>query len=205
MIRENDISQQNSLVNKKLLETIKAQDGVLFHLPFHQLRLESAIGENVIELSEILDPPKSGLYRCRVVYDAEGYEVSYHPYSKRSVTKLKLIEDNSIEYAKKYADRSSLNALFAQKEDADDVLIVKDGLVSDTTIANVAFFYKNSWITPKQPLLNGTTRMRLCLEGRIVEEEIYADDIGKFEAMALMNAMIDFDIIRNKKIEEIIC
>ena len=205
MIRENDISQQNSLVNKKLLETIKAQDGVLFHLPFHQLRLESAIGENVIELSEILDPPKSGLYRCRVVYDAEGYEVSYHPYSKRSVTKLKLIEDNSIEYAKKYADRSSLNALFAQKEDADDVLIVKDGLVSDTTIANVAFFYKNSWITPKQPLLNGTTRMRLRLAGELKEEEIYATDIKKFESIALMNAMIDFDIIRNKKIEEIIC
>ena len=205
MIRVSDTSLQNSLVNKKLLETIKAHNGVLFHLPFHQLRLESAIGENLIELSEILNPPKSGLYRCRVVYDAEGYEVSYHPYSKRSVTKLKLIEDNSIDYAKKYVDRSALNALFEKKEDADDVLIVKNGLVTDTTIANVAFFYKNSWITPKQALLNGTTRMRLRLEGKIFEEEIYAKDIKKFDAMALMNAMIDFDIIRNKKIEEIIC
>jgi len=192
-------------VNKKLLETIKAQNGVLFHLPFHQLRLESAIGENQIELSEILNPPKSGLYRCRVVYDAKDYEVSYHPYFKRSVTKLKLIEDNSIEYARKYADRSALDVLFSQKEDADDVLIVKNGLVSDTTIANVAFFYKNSWITPKQPLLNGTTRMRLRLAGELKEEEIYATDIKKFESIALMNAMIDFDIIRNKKIEEIIC
>ena len=192
-------------MNKKLLETIKAQNGVLFHLPFHQLRLESAIGENQIELSEILNPPKSGLYRCRVVYDAKDYEVSYHPYFKRSVTKLKLIEDNSIEYARKYADRSALDVLFSQKEDADDVLIVKNGLVSDTTIANVAFFYKNSWITPKQPLLNGTTRMRLRLAGELKEEEIYATDIKKFESIALMNAMIDFDIIRNKKIEEIIC
>ena len=205
MIQGRDTSLQNFLVNSKLLETIRAEDGVALHLPFHQLRLERAIGENQIELSEILNPPKSGLYRCRVVYDSEGYEVSYHSYTKRSVTKLKLIEDNFIEYAKKYADRGALDALFAQKGDADDVLIVKNGLITDTTIANVAFLYKNHWITPKQALLNGTTRMRLRLEGRIVEEEIYADDIKKFEAMALMNAMIDFDIIHNKKIEEIIC
>jgi len=192
-------------MNKKLLETIKAEDGILFHLPFHQQRLESALGQSSIQLSEILNPPKNGLYRCRVVYNAEGYEVSYHPYVKRSITKLKLIADNFIEYSKKYADRSALDLLFAQKEEADDVLIVQDGLICDTTIANVAFLYKNHWLTPKVPLLNGTTRMRLRLEGKLIEEEIFADDINKFEAMALMNAMIDFDIIRNKKIEEIIC
>ena len=205
MIRESDTSLQNFLVNKKLLETIKAQDGMLFHLPFHQLRLESALEGSSLDLAQILEPPVHGLYRCRVVYDAKGYEVSYHPYAKRSVEKLKLIEDNSIEYCKKYADRSALDTLFTKKEEADDVLIVKNGLITDTTIANVAFLYKNRWITPKQPLLNGTTSMRLRLEGRIFEEEIYAEDIKKFETMALMNAMIDFDIIHNKKIEEIIC
>ena len=190
---------------KKLLETIRVEDGTLFHLPFHQLRLEDAVGKNFINLVEILDPPKSGLYRCRVVYNAQEYSVSYHPYVKRNINKLKLIEANTMKYDKKYLDRTSLDALFIQKEEADDVLIVKDGLVCETTIANVAFLYNNIWITPKQPLLKGTTRMRFLLNGTIFEEDIYVDDMKKFQAVALMNAMRDFDIIHNKKIEEIIC
>ena len=193
-------------MNKKLLETIKVENGKIFNLPYHQLRLERALVKNVLRLDEILNPPKEqGVFRCRLVYDEESYAIDYYPYTKRSVEKLKLVYDNTIVYDKKYLNRSTLETLFIQKAAADDVLIVKNGFITDTTIANCAFLYKGEWLTPKEPLLMGTTRARLLDEGKIKEAQISVDDIIKFEGMALMNAMIDFDIIRYKKIEDIIC
>ncbi len=193
-------------MNKKFLETIKVKDGKVFNLPYHQQRLERALVKNVLCLEQILHPPKEqGVFRCRVVYDEERYAIEYYPYMKRSVKRLKLVYDNTIDYDKKYSNRNALEKLFAQKDFADDVLIVKNGLITDTTIANCAFLYKGEWLTPQEPLLMGTARARLLDEGKIKEVQIGVDDIVKFEGMALMNAMIDFDIIRYKKIEDIIC
>jgi len=92
-----------------------------------------------------------------------------------------------------------------QKEQCDDILIIKKGLVSDTSIANIAFYDGKLWFTPKAALLKGTCRTRLLLEGKIIEKEIRVEDIKKYKKIALMNAMIDFDIIASDNIEEIIC
>jgi len=192
-------------VNSKLLETIKAEDGKLFHLEYHQKRVEASLENTNFSLDEILKAPQSGLYRCRVVYDANGYEVSYHHYVKRSIKRLKLVYDDKIEYSKKYADRSSLDALYEQKLECDDVLIVKNGLITDTTIANIAFKCGTQWITPKKPLLHGTTRARLLESKALIEKDIRVDELSGFSEVALMNAMIDFDIIPLKNVEEIIC
>lgn len=200
-----DTSVQNFLVNSKLLETIKAKDGKLFHLTYHQKRVQSSLKNVNFRLEEILKAPQNGLYRCRVVYDAKSYEVSYHPYVKRSIKRLKLVYDDTIEYSKKYAQRDSLDALYEQKAECDDVLIVKNGLISDTTIANIAFRHNNQWITPKKPLLRGTTRQRLLESKFLLEKEIGVDELSSFSEVALMNAMIDFDIIPIKNIEEVIC
>jgi len=205
VIQESDTSVQNFLVNSKLLETIKAEDGKLFHLEYHQKRVEVSLENANFSLEEILKAPVSGLYRCRVVYDENGYEVSYHEYIKRSIKRLKLVYDDAIEYSKKYLDRSSLETLYKQKLECDDVLIVKNGLITDTTIANVAFKCANQWITPKKPLLQGTTRARLIESKALIEKDIRVDELSSFSEVALMNAMINFDIIPLKNIEEIIC
>ena len=192
-------------MNSKLLETIKAKDGKLFHLDYHQRRVKSSLENANFSLEEILNAPQSGLYRCRVVYDTNGYEVSYHHYMKRSIKRLKLVYDDKIEYTKKYANRTSLDVLYKQKFECDDVLIVQNGLITDTTIANIAFKYHNQWITPKKPLLHGTTRARLLKDKVLIEKDIRVDELSSFSGVALMNAMIDFDIIPVKNIEEIIC
>jgi len=74
-------------------------------------------------------------------------------------------------------------------------LIVKNSLITDTSIANIAFFDSIRWVTPALPLLKGTTREKLLREGKIFEENIHVDDLERFSKVALMNAMIDFDII----------
>jgi len=167
--------------------------------------LASSDSKTTYDLVSLLQPPKEGLYRCRVLYSASSCEVEYIPYVKREVKRLRLVTHNSIEYSQKSANREALNLLFAQREGCDDVLIVKNGLITDTTIANVAFFDGKRWLTPRVPLLKGTTRERLLEAGVIVAEDITPEMINGFKKLALMNAMIDFDIIAEENIREIIC
>ena len=196
----------------EFLETIKVIDGKALHLKYHQARYESVLNScnstKSLFLEKLLaDAPAKGLFRCRVVYGCDGIvSVAYYPYTKRSVEKLKLIEvPAAFEYAKKYANRSGLDELFQQRENCDDILIIQEGLVKDTSIANIALLREGVWFTPKSPLLQGTTRQRLLDEGKIKESEIRVDELYEYESLALMNAMIDFDIIQNKSIEEIVC
>jgi 4-amino-4-deoxychorismate lyase len=193
-------------VSKRYLETIKSLDGELFHLEYHQWRLERALDtKDTHNLNALLSPPKKGLYRCRVVYNHNGICVEYIPYFKHQIHSLKLVYNDTIEYEKKYENRDSLNALFKQKERADDIIIIKNSLITDTSIANIAFYDGEIWVTPKSPLLEGTTRKRFLDLGKIVERDIRVEEISSFKKLALMNAMIDFDIIAEENIEDIIC
>ncbi|RUM56328.1 MAG: 4-amino-4-deoxychorismate lyase, partial [Nautilia sp.] len=69
---------------------------------------------------------------------------------------------------------------------------VKNGLITDTTISNLAFFDGNNWITPKTPLLKGTKREELIQKGFLKEKEIKIEDIKHFKKFAMMNAIIGF-------------
>jgi 4-amino-4-deoxychorismate lyase len=197
-------------INNSFLETIKSIDGELYNLSYHQQRYESVLKSfekfDFKNLKNYLNPPSDGLYRCRVVYTLDDISVSYIKYKKRNISSLKIIQDNTIEYNKKYLDRSILNDLYDKRGSCDDVLIVKNSFITDTTIANIAFFKDGIWFTPRRPLLNGTTRARLLDMKKIVEADIKVDDIDNYEGIALLNAMIDFDIIsKNKLLRDVIC
>jgi len=193
-------------VSRKFLETIKILDGVPFYLEYHQERLNKALNtKKSYSLYDLIEPPRNGLYRCRIMYDIKEIKIEYLPYTKREVKTLKLVVNDTIEYSKKYANRDEINQLVNQKENCDDILIVQNGLVLDTSIANIAFFDGREWFTPKTPLLKGTCRARLLDEDKIIEKDISVQEIKSFKTIALMNAMIDFDIIAVDNIEEIIC
>jgi len=196
-------------VNKTYLETIKSFNGEIFNLFYHQKRYESVLRSLLISdfknLQDYLNPPTSGLYRCRLVYDKKNISVTYHEYKKREVKSLKLVHDNEIEYSKKSTNREILDKLFEKKEDCDEILIVKNSLVTDTSIANIAFYNDGLWFTPKKPLLEGTTRARLLDEGKIIEKDIAVEDLNNYSRVALMNAMIDFDIITKYNLKDMTC
>jgi 4-amino-4-deoxychorismate lyase len=123
------------------------------------------------------------------------FEVTYHPYSKRNIKTLKIIEVDTLEYSQKYENRDTLNYYFEQREDADDILFVKNALVTDTTIANIAFYQDGVWFTPASPLLEGTTRERYLESGVLIPKDIKVEELHNYSQIALLNAMIDFDII----------
>ena len=180
------------------LETIKALDGKLFNLDYHEKR------SGIKNISAYLKAPSKGLYRCRLVYNLDNINVTYHPYKKREIKTLKLVYDNSISYSKKSTDRKDIDRLFKLRDICDDILIVKNSFLTDTSIANIALFKDGIWYTPKSPLLKGITRERFIDNGFLKELDIKVSEIKTFSKIALLNAMIDFDIITNKKIEEII-
>ncbi len=187
-------------MSSRFLETIKIVDGEIFNLEYHQKRYESVLEsldiKNIQNLGDFINPPAWGLYRCRLVYDRENIEVAYHEYKKREIKSLKLIFENDIEYAQKSTDRKGIEALFKAREEGDDILVIKNLFVTDTSIANIAFQTSSGeWVTPRNPLLKGTTRARLLDEGKIKEADIKVQELRGFSKVALLNAMIDFDIL----------
>lgn len=171
------------------------------HLPYHQERLERSLEASGIDarypLASLLTPPESGCFRCRFLYDGNHFAVEYHPYTPKSIRTLKPVFSDSISYPLKSTDRQALDLLFAQREECDDVVIVKNGFLSDTTIANIALKIDGRWFTPDTPLLRGTTRERLIQEGWLIPVPLRLEDISKAQAVAVMNAMLGFVEVEN--------
>jgi len=184
-----------------LLETIQINNGQPQFLAYHQQRFDHARRSlwqcrDHINLTDLLqDIPTHGIYRCRIIYHQTIERVEYIPHQPRHLSRFKLIIDDEIDYSYKWLQRDRLQQLFELRAAADDILIIKQGKVTDTSIANVAFFDKDHWITPKFPLLHGTTRQRLLQEGGVIARDINVAEVAKFSKMALLNAMVGFYVI----------
>lgn len=100
---------------------------------------------------------------------------------------------DEIDYSHKYANRTALQYLLQKKGKADDVLIVKNGWLTDTSYSNVAFFDGLQWFTPSKPLLKGTKRAALLQQKKIIEADIRPQDLKQFEKVRLVNAMMEWE------------
>lgn len=183
----------------QLIESIKLLDGTFHNLEYHQRRMESSLKElfgsyPVVNLEDRLqDWPMTGLFKCRIRYDIDFFEVGYVTYQMTSIRSLKIVEDNTVEYEYKYANRSDIERLFNKREACDDIIIVKDGLVTDSSYTNLLFRKDNCWYTPQKPLLKGTKREELLDKGLINEKEIPLQDVTRYESIKLINAMRGFE------------
>jgi 4-amino-4-deoxychorismate lyase len=130
-----------------LVETIKIENGNILNISFHSDRIfRSLYGiygirkvpdlENIIKVPEFAD---TGIYKCRVVYDDKTTKIEFLPYSIKPVRTLKLITDENICYPYKYIARDKINGLFDMRGECDDILIIKNGMVTDTSYSNVVF------------------------------------------------------------------
>jgi len=132
--------------------------------------------------------------RVRVTYSEKIEKVEYFPLKKRSFKKFKLVYSD-IDYSYKYADRKKLESL--KPEGFDEVIIVKNSLVTDTTISNLAFFDGERWLTPKTPLLMGTKRKELLIKNFLTPEEIKPEVLDSFSKIAMINAVLGFFVIED--------
>ena len=193
-------------------ETIKIEGNQLCNLGYHQKRMDrtrlEVLGlKTPVELKKSVIIPKglSGqLLKCRVVYSRTIEKIEFEPYYPGKVKSLKIIVDNGIGYNYKYSDRKKLNLLLNQKGNCDEILIVKKGLVTDTSFSNVVFFDGKNYVTPTQPLLKGTMRQSLLDKGIISEADIKVSDLKNFQSAFLINAMLELDKEVGIKVDSIV-
>ncbi|SEJ43946.1 4-amino-4-deoxychorismate lyase [Dyadobacter sp. SG02] len=181
-------------------ETICVENRQLKNLSYHEARLNKTRRElwgyddnwDLSELLAIPDLVDERMHKCRVAYAKEIDNIKWEPYSRRTIRKIKRVYHDEIDYRYKYDNRDTLNALYAQRGDADEILIIKKGLVTDSIFCNVAFFDGSRWFTPASPLLPGTQRAFLLDEGIVETAEIRESDIEAFSQIRLFNAMVDW-------------
>jgi len=183
-------------------ETIKMEDGRLLNLVYHQQRVDYTreffgFKEKLELKKSSFNLPQKGEFRIRIDYSKTLESFTCKEFTCREFKEFKIVESD-IQYDYKYADRDKLNGL---KKDNKEIIIVKDGLLKDTTIANIALCIEGVWITPKTPLLLGTTRARLVESSFLICEDLTIKDLEKAEKFAIMNALIGFHIVKEAKIE----
>ena len=184
-------------------ETIKIDFNQIQNLKYHNQRLNKTIhdiyGEKTdINLADYIKKPGDEPTRCKVIYGKTIKSITYEHYQKRVIKSFKIIHSD-INYPHKSTNRKEINKLFEQKEFCDDILIIKDDLISDASIANIAIYDGIKWFTPKKPLLGGTLRAKLIDEKKIFEKDIKVKDIKNMVNFAIMNALIGFEEIKDVK------
>jgi 4-amino-4-deoxychorismate lyase len=185
-----------------LLETLRIKNGEIRNLEFHNRRFnasrEKMFGiRRTADLREYIQVPVDlgfGTYRCRILYRETIEKIEFLPHQPSKVSSLKLVYHDGIEYSLKYADRELLGRLLEQKDDCDEILIVKNGYITDTSIGNICFLAGDgAWLTPDTPLLNGTMRMCLLERGRIRETSIRPEDLNIYRGAKMINCIMDLD------------
>ncbi len=185
-----------------LVETIKLKDGRLYNTDYHSARFNLTrrnlygIGLPVDLGTQIVIPAYAtkGLFKCRIEYDEHIRSIEFHPYEIRRVRTLRLVEAGETEYPYKYANRQAIDKLFGERMGCDDILIVKNGRITDTSYSNIVLLGKdNKWYTPSTYLLPGTKRAYLLDRGVISEREVTPASMRRYLGVRLINAMIDIE------------
>ena len=196
----------------RFIESIKVEDQKIFLKELHQKRMNDTFSHfgkeckiDIYSLFLNLEHDEDGLYKFRIEYDLDNnnFKTQIIPYAISKLSNFELVIDNEIDYSFKSVDRTQLQKL-KDKSHADEVIIVKNNQITDTSYSNLLFLKDKTWFTPKSYLLNGVMRQNLLQSKEIKEAEITLENIKEFTHFQLINALNDFDDMFIYPIEKII-
>lgn len=184
----------------QFIESIKVEDQEIFLLELHQKRVDQTFAhfgkEGSIDLAKIfkhLEHDENGLFKLRLAYDLDKrIRTQMIPYAIPEIADFQLVENNSFDYSFKFEDRKELDKM-KMKSKAEEIIIVKNNHITDTSFSNLLFLKGKEWFTPNSYLLNGVQRQQLLKQKKIKEAEITMQNIKQFSHFQLINAMNDFD------------
>lgn len=185
----------------QLLESILYQKGKMPLLSLHLDRMNKSRRECLhihtpISLPKSLEPPAHLVgekLKLRLLYRREIEQIEWIPYRKASVNRIKALEVPGIEYSHKYADRCHFQLLKKQHKEWDDILILKNGLLTDTTYCNILLHIYGQWLSPEIPLLAGVRRQFLLNKGRITAAPLDQNDLLRATEIRLINALMPME------------
>jgi 4-amino-4-deoxychorismate lyase len=186
-----------------IIETLLFKNGKISNLEFHLKRVKNTcryykwkFDDSWKNIEKTLKPAQNPA-RVRITYNHNGISsIEYFPIKKRNFKKFK-VTDIDFNYFIKKKNRKYFESLFSRYPEYDEFILIKNSLVTDTTISNLAFFDGKEWLTPKYPLLKGTKRDELLQKGFLKEINIHKYDLKHFKKIAMLNAIIGFKEIEN--------
>lgn len=169
-------------------------------MDLHQKRVNQTFShfgkEGSIDLAKIyknLQHDEDGLFKLRIAYDLDKrIRTQMIPYAIPEIQDFQLIENNSFDYSFKFEDRKELDKM-KMKAKAEEIIIVKNNHITDTSFSNLLFLKGKDWCTPSSYLLNGVQRQYLLKHKKIKETEITLQNIKQFTHFQIINALNDFD------------
>lgn len=196
--------------NSKFYEIIKIRDGEFLNVDNHTKRFNQTRNEiygeceqvclwNEIEEKLLYDPQffdmilKEPIVKLTVTYDMNIRSFKPEVFQIPNFKSLKIVNGNSIKYTHKEVNKKQINLLRIYKGNCDEILIERDGLITDTCCCNVAFFDGNQWFTPANPMIKGTKRAELLEQGKIIEKDISVSELSRYKKVRMFNSMIDFE------------
>ncbi len=184
----------------QFIESIKVEDKEIFLLELHQKRINETFAhfgkQGSLDLEKIyknLEHNEDGLYKLKITYDLEKeFRTQMIPYAISEINRICLVENNSYDYSFKFEDRKEFENM-KQKAKADEIIIVKNNHITDTSYSNILFKKGRDWFTPTTYLLNGVMRQQLLKTKKIKETVITLQDLKEYSHFQIINAMNDFD------------
>jgi 4-amino-4-deoxychorismate lyase len=145
------------------------------------------------------------VYRCRFLYSTVPEKIEFIPYTIRKIRKLFAIDCGSLDYSFKFSDRQIFETLRSKISDpeTEDILLIKNGFITDASFANIVLTDGSNWYTPSTPLLKGTKRQYYLENGIIHEREIKWSDLRQYRSARLINAMVDLKESNDIQVEQI--
>ena len=184
----------------QLIETICYESGAFQRIPLHEERMKHSRQQlfgvsDLLSLSRLSIPEslKDQKVKCRITYSLQIEDIAYEPYINKSIKSLKLVWEDAIDYSHKYKNRDSLNRLLGMRGVCDEILVVKNGMITDTSFSNIVFLKGGTWYTPEYPLLPGTRREDYLRKNQIFPRVIKPEDLGQYEEARLINSMRSLD------------
>ena len=184
-----------------LFESICVENYQIKLSEFHQKRMDNSYLKlfnvknkwSIKKIFESLKIESNQKYKLRINYSQSKYSISLKKYFKKKIRSLQCLELNDYSYDLKYTDRSVIDKNNKLKSLSDDILIIKNGFVTDSSYCNIVFFDGLSWVTPKFPLLKGVQRNFLLKNKKIFKKKIKVSDISKYKSFVLINSMTEFN------------
>lgn len=177
-----------------LFETIRVCNGCAERLELHQARIIRSGGKaepSLVQVIAAASVPPAGEYKVHISYTAQGvHAVHVEPYTPRVIRRMRAVDCN-VCYSRKDEDRSAFEQLRRQHPDVDELILCREGWVTDTTYSNLLFGEPGAWYTPELYLLAGTRRESLLRAGFVQARPIHRDDIPHFPYVCLINAMLE--------------
>lgn len=128
--------------------------------------------------------------KVRVEYDPKHMKVTSTLYQPKEIRTVRLITNDEISYSLKYTNR---DVFLHYQHEQEEVLFVKNHLITESTFSNIACYNGKEWHTPKSPLLHGTRRRYLLDQHRILEKDLTIHELRNYSKISFINGMLDLD------------